>query len=369
MIVMRHATSGAPYLAAEHFGGHDPQRRRRLARPSDPGAARPVHAPRSGCSGGPDLRGPEGRDPRRRAPFACRALEHLGADRSRRRPVAVRPGHAAARVRGVGRGAARAPAAAGSRDVATSMPRCAMPTSSWPCGSSASGWRAGSCLAARIRGALRADARRLARAKPGRAGHASGPDERGRRDRARCRGRRRGRVITDQVTNGVAVRMALLYLLAGAPRGRRWLSVAEARGAVVGRPGRRRRRHLADLEISRAWLVDPASGREGPGEIVVEDGVLAASPGSTATRPTASTIAASSSRRASSTCTPTSASRATRTPRPSRAGRRRPRMAGSRRLRHAEHDARRSTRRRRSRRVRAAAAPSGSPSRSLPTAP
>ena len=29
-----------------------------------------------------------------------------------------------------------------------------------------------------------------------------------------------------------------------------------------------------DLEISRAWLVDPAAGREGPGEIVVIDGVL-----------------------------------------------------------------------------------------------
>jgi len=33
---------------------------------------------------------------------------------------------------------------------------------------------------------------------------------------------------------------------------------------------------IADLEISRAWLVDPASGREGPGEIVVTDGVLEA---------------------------------------------------------------------------------------------
>ncbi|MBI2777820.1 MAG: dihydroorotase [Chloroflexi bacterium] len=33
---------------------------------------------------------------------------------------------------------------------------------------------------------------------------------------------------------------------------------------------------LADLEISRAWLVDPASGREGPGEIVVERGILEA---------------------------------------------------------------------------------------------
>jgi dihydroorotase len=33
---------------------------------------------------------------------------------------------------------------------------------------------------------------------------------------------------------------------------------------------------LADLEISRAWLVDPASGREGPGELVVRDGILEA---------------------------------------------------------------------------------------------
>ncbi len=31
---------------------------------------------------------------------------------------------------------------------------------------------------------------------------------------------------------------------------------------------------LADLDISRAWLVDPASGREGPGEIVVANGIL-----------------------------------------------------------------------------------------------
>ena len=33
---------------------------------------------------------------------------------------------------------------------------------------------------------------------------------------------------------------------------------------------------VANLEISRAWLVDPASGREGPGEIVVTDGILEA---------------------------------------------------------------------------------------------
>ncbi len=33
---------------------------------------------------------------------------------------------------------------------------------------------------------------------------------------------------------------------------------------------------MTDLEISRAWLVDPAAGREGPGEIVVRDGILEA---------------------------------------------------------------------------------------------
>jgi dihydroorotase len=31
---------------------------------------------------------------------------------------------------------------------------------------------------------------------------------------------------------------------------------------------------MTDLDISGAWLVDPASGREGPGDIVVRDGVL-----------------------------------------------------------------------------------------------
>ncbi len=40
-------------------------------------------------------------------------------------------------------------------------------------------------------------------------------------------------------------------------------------GLVVGA-------RIAELEISRAWLVDPAAGREGPGEIVVEDGILVA---------------------------------------------------------------------------------------------
>jgi dihydroorotase len=33
---------------------------------------------------------------------------------------------------------------------------------------------------------------------------------------------------------------------------------------------------MTDLDIGRAWLVDPATGREGPGEIVVQDGILEA---------------------------------------------------------------------------------------------
>jgi len=33
---------------------------------------------------------------------------------------------------------------------------------------------------------------------------------------------------------------------------------------------------MTDLEISRAWLVDPLVGKEGPGEVVVRDGILVA---------------------------------------------------------------------------------------------
>ncbi len=48
--------------------------------------------------------------------------------------------------------------------------------------------------------------------------------------------------------------------------------------AKGGRPGTDALRvgaRLADLEISKTWLVDPFAGREGPGEIVVRDGAIA----------------------------------------------------------------------------------------------
>jgi len=44
-------------------------------------------------------------------------------------------------------------------------------------------------------------------------------------------------------------------------------SLVASADAEAGRP-------VGDLEISRAWLVDPASGREGPGDLVVEDGIV-----------------------------------------------------------------------------------------------
>jgi dihydroorotase len=59
--------------------------------------------------------------------------------------------------------------------------------------------------------------------------------------------------------------------------------MAERGGATIERPGERTSertseigRLVRELEISRAWLVDPVANREGPGEIVVSDGRLEA---------------------------------------------------------------------------------------------
>ncbi len=71
-------------------------------------------------------------------------------------------------------------------------------------------------LAARVRRATTRSRRaRLARAHPDAPADAPRPEERGHRDRRRRRARAATRIIEEQVTNGVAVRMALLYLLAG----------------------------------------------------------------------------------------------------------------------------------------------------------
>ena len=84
-------------------------------------------------------------------------------------------------------------------------------------------------------------------------------------------------VITEQVTNGVAVRMALLYLLAG--------HAAEA-GPSARASGSRR---SVDLEISRAWLVGPGGRPRGPGRgRRARRHPRGRHAGSTATTPTAS---------------------------------------------------------------------------------
>ena len=79
---------------------------RRLARPPDPGAARPVHAPRSARrrSGSANA---EGVHRGGRAPLAGRPVEHLGADLLGRRCLAHGPDGVPARLRGVGAGAAQ----------------------------------------------------------------------------------------------------------------------------------------------------------------------------------------------------------------------------------------------------------------------
>ena len=171
----------------------DPQRRRRLARPSVPGAARPVHDPRA-PAGRPGLRGPEGRDPRRRAPFARRPLQPLDADRRRRRPVAVRPVDAPARLRALGGGHRRGPRSRpvhghGRRGCGAARRR----RRDGPADPARADERRAPALAARVRGALRADPRPPRARPPGRPRDASGPDERGRRDRARGRRRSRAR--------------------------------------------------------------------------------------------------------------------------------------------------------------------------------
>ena len=100
MLVMRHSVSGAPYLAAEIFGGS-------VLNGGDGWHAHPTQAlldlytMRERLPGG-SLAGRKvvilGRPP----PLARGPLQHLDADRGRRRPVAVRPGDPPARVRGVG---------------------------------------------------------------------------------------------------------------------------------------------------------------------------------------------------------------------------------------------------------------------------
>ena len=163
------------------------QRRRRLARPPDPGAARPVHD--AVAAAGRVGRRAQGRDPRRRAPLAGRAVQHLVADRGRRGPVAVRAADAAARVRGVGR-AGRGGRPAVPRHVVRRRGAARRRRRHGPADPARADGVGAAAVAARVRGALRADRRAAGARAARRARHAPGADERGRRDRRRRRGGR-----------------------------------------------------------------------------------------------------------------------------------------------------------------------------------
>ena len=260
MLVMRHSVSGAPYLAAEIFGGS-------VLNGGDGWHAHPTQAlldlytMRERLPGG-SLAGRKvvilgDLLHSRVARSNIWTLTAAGADLWLCGPATLR-----ARVRGVGRpGRGGRPAVprddVGRRGAARRRRRHgpAHPAR-------ADGGRA-AAVAARIRRALRADrASACALAQPGALVMHPGPMNEG----VEIARRRRGRRPVGHHGPGHERR-----------RGPDGAAVPARRGT---RRGTRDRRRVSgegpDLEISRAWLVDPASGREGPGEIVVTDGILEA---------------------------------------------------------------------------------------------
>ena len=203
MLVMRHATSGAPYLAAEHFSGH-------VLNGGDGWHAHPTQALLDLFTLRERLGGrvPVRLGGARRTAGSCAGrkvvilgdvlhsrvarsniwtLTAAGADLWLCGPATLLRGFEAWGRRG--RGWRGGPTVHG--DLRRRRRACATPTSSWRCGSSASGWQGGLLpslreYAARFGLNERSDARRQARC----ARHAPGSDERGRRDRGRRRGRR-----------------------------------------------------------------------------------------------------------------------------------------------------------------------------------
>ena len=181
------------------------QRRRRPPRAPDPGAARRVHAappPR------PVARRLPHRDRRRHPQLArrpqrrCSCFTKLGADVTFVGPPTL---HARAARR-----------LAGRRSPTTSTRCSARSTSSTCCGSSRSG--IGQALFPSLReyyAPLRAHRRARRPHEARHARHAPGPDDpRRRRSRPRS-STARARSSREQVTNGVAVRMAVLWSLIG----------------------------------------------------------------------------------------------------------------------------------------------------------
>ncbi len=256
MLVMRHSVSGAPYLAAETFGGS-------VLNGGDGWHAHPTQAlldlytMRERLPGG-SLAG--------RKVVILGDLLHSRVARSNIWTLTAAGADLwlcgpATLVRGFEAWAGRSAAAGRRFHVTTSVDealRDADVVMALRIQRERMAVRA-AAVAARVRGTLRADPRASRAGAARRAGHAPGPDERGRRDRRRRRRRR--------------------------PVGHHRPGHQRRRGPdgaalPAGRHPRRDRGRVTDqgpdLEISRAWLVDPAAGREGPGEIVVRDGILEA---------------------------------------------------------------------------------------------
>ena len=203
--VVRHKSAGVPAQIARWTDAAGRQRRRRPARAPDPGAARLLHAalaPRRPARQAHPHRRRHQAQPRR-------ALERRRVHRARRQGEAGRAADAAAGRRSTtGR----------STSPTTSTARSTTPTSSTCCASSRSGWTRRCCRrCASTPSSTASTPTRAARLKPGALILHPGPMNRGVEIAADVADAPNA-VITEQVANGVSVRMAVLFLLLGSRR-------------------------------------------------------------------------------------------------------------------------------------------------------
>ena len=218
MLVMRHGTSGAPYLAAEVFGGS-------VLNGGDGWHAHPTQAlldlytMRSRLAAGPESLGVEGRKVvilgdilhSRVARSNIWTLTAAGADLWLCGPSTLLRGFEAWAGRG---------AAAGRRFQVTSDVDAALRDADVVMALRIQRERMASGLLPSLReyaARYGLTAERLATAQPGALVMHPGPMNEGVEIAPDVAAGAQS-VITDQVTNGVAIRMALLYLLAGVPR-------------------------------------------------------------------------------------------------------------------------------------------------------
>ena len=218
MLVMRHATSGAPYLAAEHFGGN-------VLNGGDGWHAHPTqalldlytmraHLPGGSAAGrkvvilGDVLHS-------RVARTNLWTLTAAGADLWVCGPATLLRGFEAWARRG---SAVRRPPL--HRDVRHRCRPARRRCRHGPADPARADGERPPAVAPRVRRAVRPDPERLAGARPDALVMHPGPMNEGVEIAPDVASGDRS-VITDQVTNGVAVRMALLYLLAGRPPDRR----------------------------------------------------------------------------------------------------------------------------------------------------